>query len=169
MEFVGGIIFLLFGLKMIGLFKKIKLNPVNSFFAMAQEKMNLKSFRKSDGLLGFAGIFLIGFFFAIFCSHCFGYTFYPLLVSSAGSASIAVGMQNLLAFSIGLAIPFILTGIFFSKALDYLEFFKKHQSKISFVVGLILIFYGLILLTGNFLAMQGFFMQYFPDALKLVK
>lgn len=168
MEFVGGAIFLLFGLKVLGFFKKIRIPILAGLFENSRKEFEGKYLSNGE-TAGFGKIFMIGFLFAVFCSHCFGYTFYPLLATTAASASIAVGMQNLLAFSMGLAIPFILAGIFFEKALDYLGFFKKHQGKISLAVGLILIIYGLILLTGNFLAMQGLFMQYFPDVLKLVK
>ncbi len=167
MELIGGLFFILFGLQFLGVL--IKFNFLQGLKNKIQEKIPLSSLRNENGFLNIIGIFLIGLFFAIVCSHCFGYVFYPLLVTTAASSSVTVGLLNLFFFSFGLGIPFILVGLFFSESLIVLEFLKQHYKLVSVLVGLFLVFYGLILVSGNFLTVQGFFLNNFPDILKLVK
>jgi cytochrome c-type biogenesis protein len=165
MEILAGIVFLIFSLQLLGVFNRFQIPILHSVRTWAEEKMQLKRFRKENGFMGLFGVFLIGFFFAIVCSHCFGYTFYPLLVTAAASSSFQVGALTLLAFSIGLAIPFLLMGLFFSTSISYLHFAKTHARLLSKLIGVMLLIFAILFIAGWYADFQGVFMQYLPDVL----
>lgn len=169
MEFIGGLFLIFFGLHLIGLFRKISLKiPFldNAKCAM-EEKFNLNRFKREDGFLGYTGVFIVGFFFALVCSHCIGPTLYPIIIYAASTGSAQIGMLTLLAFSIGLGIPFIISGLFLGRVLGYLEIVKKHYRLIEVIMGLILILFGLLMVTGNFMLLSDLFSRFIPWKLGL--
>ena len=70
-----------------------------------------------------------------------------LLASTEGSIGIGVGLLGV--FSLGLGIPFLLTGIFISRATVVLKKIEKHLLWINRGAGLLIIALGLLLITNN--------------------
>jgi len=136
---LGGIIFIIAGLRFTGIFSAFSLShPSVDWFG---KHAKLERFREEDGGLSYPGIFLVGFFFAVFCSHCFGPAFYASLGLAAGSASALDGFEVMVAYSLGLA---------------------THYKAISLATGALMIIFGIILLTGNFFALRTLFGKIIP-------
>ncbi len=96
-------------------------------------------------------VMFLGSAFAIGCSTCFGGALFISLMIYVGSvASTGVGALVLFLFSLGIAIPYLLSAFFLSKALPVLNSFQKAASGVGLVCSVVLIFFGVILITDNF-------------------
>lgn len=93
----------------------------------------------------------LGSAFAVGCSTCFGGALFISLmiyVGSTGSASL--GALALFLFSAGIAVPYLLAAVFLSRALPLLTSFQRVAAGIGSVCSVVLIFFGVILLTDTF-------------------
>jgi cytochrome c-type biogenesis protein len=68
----------------------------------------------------------------------------------------AAAYNSLLAYSIGLGIPFLITGAFFSRATGIIKSMVKHLKYFNLVMGGILIVVGILLLTGQLILLANF-------------
>jgi cytochrome c-type biogenesis protein len=93
----------------------------------------------------------MGSAFAVGCSTCFGGALFISLmiyVGTVGSASL--GALALFLFSLGIAIPYLLAAFFLSRALPLLSSLQKVASGVGLICSVVLIFFGVILITDNF-------------------
>ena len=106
---------------------------------------------------------LVGAAFGFGWTPCIG----PILGSILTLASIEENINRsilLLSFySLGLAIPFIISGILIDKFLFFSKSFKKYISAITKVGGLILLLTGIAILTGQLQVLGFFILEYFPS------
>jgi cytochrome c-type biogenesis protein len=106
-----------------------------------------------DGLLeraGKGGPIVAGAAFAIAWTPCIGPTLSAILAAAAISGSAAHGALLLAVYSAGLAIPFILAALAFSRMTTAFDVVKRHYRAIVAVGGLILIAMGILILTDQF-------------------
>jgi cytochrome c-type biogenesis protein len=106
-----------------------------------------------DGLLeraGKGGPVVAGAAFAIAWTPCIGPTLSAILAAAALSESAAHGALLLAVYSAGLAIPFILTALAFSRMTTAFAVVKRHYQAIVAVGGVILIAMGILILTDQF-------------------
>jgi cytochrome c-type biogenesis protein len=105
-----------------------------------------------DALLeraGKGGPIVAGAAFAIAWTPCIGPTLGAILTAASLSGSAARGAFLLAVYSAGLAIPFILTALAFSRMTTAFAVVKRHYQAIVAVGGLILIAMGILILTGE--------------------
>jgi len=105
-----------------------------------------------EGLLaraGKGGPVVAGAAFAIAWTPCIGPTLGAILSAAAVSASAPRAAGLLLVYSAGLGLPFLLTGIAFSKATRTFAFVRRHYGVVIAIGGLILIAMGILVLTGE--------------------
>jgi cytochrome c-type biogenesis protein len=105
-----------------------------------------------DGLLeraGKGGPIIAGAAFAIAWTPCIGPTLGAILTAAAISGSAAHGAFLLAVYSAGLAIPFLLTALAFSRMTTAFAVVKRHYQAIVAVGGLILIVMGILIWTGQ--------------------
>ena len=98
-----------------------------------------------------AGSLLVSMGYALGCTACFGGAIVATLiiyVGAIGSASIGAGIM--LTFSIGVAIPFLLSAYYLSKMDSILLLMASKARTISLISMVIIIAFGLILITDNF-------------------
>jgi len=139
---LGGLVVIVLGLNMIGVFKI----P----FLMMDKRSANRSYVAS---------FLVGLAFAAGWSPCIG----PIL---AGILALATqeqyGSATLLLFvySMGLALPFFITAAAISRALGALNRIKRYLGPIEVGAGAFLVATGVVLFTGTFGRVAGFFYQY---------
>ncbi|KXS37613.1 MAG: cytochrome c-type bioproteinis protein [Candidatus Frackibacter sp. T328-2] len=137
---IGGIFVIILALRMMGL---IRLSFLNKF--------NLRNKISIDNIptgYKYLSTFLVGVFFAIVCSHCIGATLYSMLILTG--ASTTNGSLVMLFFSFGLAIPYFLVGLAFHRVVPIIERLGKHQKKLQIFMGLILIVFGVLMITNEF-------------------
>ena len=105
-----------------------------------------------DALLaraGKGGPVVAGAAFAIAWTPCIGPTLGAILSAAALSESVGRGGFLLAVYSAGLAIPFLLTALAFSRMTTAFAVVKRHYQAIVAVGGLILIGMGVLILTGE--------------------
>lgn len=133
---IAGIIIIVFGLHIAGI---ININILN-----VEKKLHL-----SERPGGYLGSLVIGITFAAGWSPCIG----PILASIiliASTESMATGVLLLGVYSLGLAIPFLVTALAINQFLQYYKGVLKHTKIIMLVSGLILVFVGGLIFLGLF-------------------
>ena len=134
----GGVLIIIFGLYLTGL---LKLD-----FLLKEKRLNIAAKGAT-----YIGSFLIGVTFAAAWTPCAGPILGSILVMAGTKASIGQGAMLLTAYSLGIAIPFFLTGLLINSFLVYLKRFQKLISVINIIGGIFLIIVGILVLT-NYLA-----------------
>ncbi len=103
---------------------------------------------------GKGGPIVAGAAFAIAWTPCIGPTLGSILTAASLSGSELHGALLLAVYSAGLGIPFVATAIAFSEMTDAFSFIKRHYSVIIGVGGAVLIATGVLILTGDFTALN---------------
>lgn len=98
---------------------------------------------------GSGGPVIAGLAFAVAWTPCVGPTLAAILTAASTSDSVAKGGVLLLFYSLGLAIPFLLTAVAFDKATGAFRWLRDRWLIITFVSGAILIAMGVLMLTGQ--------------------
>ena len=75
---------------------------------------------------------------------------------AATTQDIAKGIILLISYSVGLGIPFLLTGLLIHKFFEYFEKIRKYFRVITLVGGILLVIIGLLLITGYFTTISSF-------------
>lgn len=91
--------------------------------------------------------FVFGLAFAAGWTPCVGPILGTILTLAATSPSIAFNL--LLAYSLGLGIPFVLMGIFISRAQKFIGFMSKHIKYYSIIIGALIISLGVLVFTNK--------------------
>jgi cytochrome c-type biogenesis protein len=99
---------------------------------------------------GTGGPLVAGAAFGLAWTPCIGPTLAAILGAAALSGSAAHGALLLAVYSAGLAIPFLLTSVAFTRMTTAFAVVKRHYPLIMAIGGLILIAFGVAILTGWF-------------------
>lgn len=91
-----------------------------------------------------------GLFFAIACSHCLGPTLYSILLAAGATGTVASGMLVMFTFSLGLAVPYLVVGTCLERALPILGKNRVAAAFITRLAGVLLLLFGVLILTGRF-------------------
>ncbi len=143
LRIIAGIIIVIFSLQIMGVLKLSALNKEKRFYT--------KNYSKN---LFFP--FIVGAAFAFGWTPCIGPVLGSILTLAAVESSIGKGIMLLSFYSLGLAIPFILSGYGISKLLELSKNFRKNIRTVSITGGVILLITGILILT-NKLQILGFF------------
>tara|TARA_Y100000590_G_scaffold218949_1_gene248033 strand:- start:370 stop:1086 length:717 start_codon:yes stop_codon:yes gene_type:complete len=147
---VAGIIIIFFSLQLIGI---INFNFMNKDirFLTNQYSNNL------------AFPLLVGAAFGFGWTPCIGPILGSIITLAALEDKVGQGILLLSFYSLGLAIPFIISGILIDKFLFFSKTFRKYLSNISKVAGIILLLTGIAILTGQLQILGFFILEYFPS------
>jgi cytochrome c-type biogenesis protein len=107
---------------------------------------------RPEGLLkraGTGGPVLAGLAFAVAWLPCTGATLGAVLTAAASSADVGKGAVLLTFYSLGMAIPFLLSALAFTSVTGFFKFFRNHYAEITIVSGVILIAFGVLLYTNE--------------------
>ena len=106
--------------------------------------------------------FIIGMAFAFGWTPCIGPILGSILVLAATEESINKGILLLTSYSLGLAIPFILSGYLIQKFLIFSKNFRKNINLVSKIGGIILLITGILILTNQLQALGFYLLNIFP-------
>ena len=146
---LGGLFIFLFGVHMTGLFH---------FGVLLGEKRVLLHKKPS----GFFGTFIVGVAFAAGWTPCIGPILASILVIAASSGQIAQGIGLLTTYSIGLGIPFLVSGLLFHQFLIAFNKFRKYIRLIEIFTGVLLMAVGIMLMFHMMGKLTVFLYQFFP-------
>jgi len=138
----GGVLIILFGLYIMGV--------LNIKFLSQERKLHLRG--KPSGYLG---SFFIGMTFAAGWTPCIGPILGSILLYASTTGSISYGFNLLLVYSIGLGLPFFITAIAINAFLSRLTAIQRYMRAIIILSGLLLIAFGLLLLTDSLRVIVG--------------
>jgi cytochrome c-type biogenesis protein len=91
---------------------------------------------------------LIGAIFALGWTPCIGPTYGVILTLTYQDATAGRGALLSVAYALGLGIPFVLAGLFYSRTLGALAWVRRHQAAVMRIGGLMLVAVGVLLVTG---------------------
>ena len=131
---VTGLIVIFFGLNFLGVFK---LNIFNG----TKNTVN-------KGNLGFFSSFLFGLVFSVSWTPCVGAFLGSALMMASQQGKVLTGIIMLLLYSAGLGIPFVLSAVLIDKLKSTFNFIKQHYKIINIISGSLLIFVGVLMMTG---------------------
>jgi cytochrome c-type biogenesis protein len=134
---VAGVVIILFGLHLTGILR------INALYA-DKRLHNLKGGSTAGGA------FLIGFAFAFGWTPCVGPILAVILGFAAEQDSVFKGIALLTVYSMGLAVPFLLTALLLERFLKFYSRFRAHMHAIEVASGGLLIALGILLVLGRF-------------------
>ena len=105
---------------------------------------------------------LIGMAFAFGWTPCIGPILGSILALAATEESINKGILLLISYSLGLALPFILSGYLIQKFLIFSKNFKKNINLVSKIGGFILLITGILILTNQLQALGYYLLNILP-------
>ena len=136
---IGGIVVIIFGLHMTGVFRiPILENDLRIYYGYSEHRR------------GYITSFLMGVFFSAGWSPCIGPVLGSILTLAIGGGSVALGVKLLSAYSAGLAIPFLIAALSIGWIFGILRRHKKVIHYVEVGMGVVLIIVGLMLLFNMF-------------------
>ena len=93
---------------------------------------------------------LLGGAFAICAAPCIGPVLAAILVLAGTSDTVLQGAFLLACYSLGLAIPFVIAGAIFTRAMGAFRWLRDHYAAIQLVSGAIMVALGLLLFFERF-------------------
>ena len=148
LRIVAGIVIIIFSLQLIGIINIPYLNFEKRFDA-----------KESTNILF---PYVIGVAFGFGWTPCIG----PILCSILALASIEETLSRavilLISYSLGLAIPFVLSGYLIQRLLLFSKNFKKNINFISKIGGITLLVTGILILTNQLQAIGFYIIEIFP-------
>jgi cytochrome c-type biogenesis protein len=141
---VAGVVIILFGLHLTGIFR------INALYAD-------KRLHSVKGGSTVAGAFVIGFAFAFGWTPCVGPILAVILGFAAEQDSVAKGILLLTIYSLGLAVPFLLTSLLMERFLKFYSRFRNHMHALEVASGALLVVLGVLLVIGRFSMLSRYF------------
>ena len=105
---------------------------------------------------------IIGAAFAFGLTPCIGSILGSILVLAANEENINKGILLLFFYSLGLALPFILSGYLIQKFLIFSKNFKKNINLVSKIGGIILLITGILIITNQLQALGYYLIEILP-------
>ena len=138
---ISGLIVIFFGLTFLGVFK------------LSLFKGSKWSVKTED--MGFFSALLFGVIFSIGWTPCVGAFLGSALMLAAQQAHMVEGMLMLLAYSLGLGIPFVLSAVLIDYLKSAFNWIKKNYKVINAVSGCLLVLIGILMATGTLSRLLG--------------
>jgi cytochrome c-type biogenesis protein len=147
---VGGVVVVIFGLHMIGVFRI----PFLEYDARVHSAPDRK--------WGYLSSALLGVFFSAGWSPCVGPVLGTILTVAINGGSVTLGAKLLSAYSAGLAVPFLIAALGIGWVSTILRKYGKAMRYIEIAMGVVLVIVGVLLFTGVFelLARFGYFVNF---------
>jgi cytochrome c-type biogenesis protein len=147
---IAGIVIIFFGLSIAGVFKI-------SFLMRSREFLPFKA-----KLTGYIGSFIIGISFGAAWTPCIGPILGSILALAAGAKGMSQGVTLLAAYSLGFAIPFLLTAWASGSVMNILRKYEKLLKGIHIAGGILLVCIGILVMSGYFTALNWLLIKLTP-------
>jgi cytochrome c-type biogenesis protein len=134
---VAGIVIILFGLHLVGLLK------IKALYA--DKRMHNVGGGKTAW-----GAFAVGFAFAFGWTPCIGPILATILAIAGSQGTVAKGILLLAIYSLGLAVPFLVTSFGIDRFLGFYSRFRRHLHAVEVASGVLLIVIGALFVTRHF-------------------
>jgi cytochrome c-type biogenesis protein len=147
---VGGVVILIFGLHLMGVFRIAPL--------LRERRVHL-----SDKPAGHVGTLAVGAAFGAGWTPCIGPVLGAILTLAGTSETVWQGTGLLLAYSLGLAIPFLIAAVALDRFLSTFKRFRRWIPVLEKASGALLVILGLLLVTGRFTLLAAWLNGFTPE------
>ncbi|MCL4360318.1 cytochrome c biogenesis protein CcdA [Patescibacteria group bacterium] len=135
---IGGLFIFVFGLSVLGVFRRIFGAGVGFRLEMPGAVYRLR----------LVNPFFLGVVFALTWSPCVGPTLGAILTLAATTGNGAGGMMLLLVYAAGIAVPFVAVALTFGSSYPFLRRLRGHIAGLNMIAGLLLILVGISMVLG---------------------
>ena len=133
---IGGLLVIVFGLYLLGVFR---------IGALGRERR----VHVATKPLGYLGTVVVGMAFAAGWTPCIGPILGAVLTYTASSADLNRGLLLLFAYSLGLAVPFLLAAVMIERFMTLFQRYRGAMVWMSRISGVLLLIVGLLMITGS--------------------
>ena len=140
---VAGVIVIVFGLHLMGLLK------IKALYAD-------KRMHDVKGGSSALGSFAVGFAFAFGWTPCIGPILATILVLAGAQETVFKGVLLLAVYSLGLAVPFLLTSLGVDRFLAFYTRFRRHLHTVEVISGVLLVAVGVLIFMNNLKLLSGY-------------
>jgi len=140
---IAGIVVIVFGLHLTGIWK------IKALYAD-------KRLHEVKGGASAVGSFAVGFAFAFGWTPCIGPILATILFLAGAQETVFRGIVLLAIYSLGLAVPFLLTSLGVDRFLSFYGRFRRHLHTVEVVSGILLIAIGVLIFLNNLKLLSGY-------------
>lgn len=151
---VGGVIIIVLGLHTAGIL------PIKFLLYERRAQMSTKP-------LGLLGAYVVGLAFAFGWTPCIGPILGAILLYASQQDTVGQGVLLLSAYSAGLGIPFVLSGLAVNGFFAAFGRLRRHMRAVEYVAGALLVGVGLLLVTDRLTLLASYFSRLFPVLTKI--
>lgn len=150
---IGGALVIILGLYLVGAF---------NVAAFARDRR----VHISNKPLGYLGTLLVGMAFAAGWTPCIGPILGGVLTYTASQADLQRGLVLLFAYSLGLAVPFLLAALMIDRFMSVFQRYRGALIWVSRIAGIMLIGVGILMITGSMTLLSAWLQGWTPEALR---
>jgi cytochrome c-type biogenesis protein len=147
---IGGVVIIILGLHLVGIFR---ITPL-----LRERRLHV-----SDKPAGYLGTVGIGAAFGAGWTPCIGPVLGAILTLAGTQDTVGAGVGLLSVYSLGLAIPFLLSALALDAFLNAFSRFRTLLPIVEKVSGVLLILLGLLLVTGSFTILSAYLVRFTPE------
>ncbi len=146
---VSGVVVIIFGLHFLSVFR----------IPILDREARMDAGKSGGSALG---AYVLGLAFAFGWTPCIGPQLGAILSLAASEASVTRGTLLLGIYAMGLGVPFLCAAIFLNRSMVLMNKLKRHMGTIEKVMGGLLLFVGIMLVTGLFTTFSWWLLETFP-------
>ncbi len=137
---ISGLVIVVFGAVLLAMAAGVRLPMI----VVGERRIAVR-----PSLLGAWAPPVMGMAFAFGWTPCLGPVLGSVLTLASRQGTLAGGIALLIAYSLGLGVPFLVSGVAFGRLTDLLARVRGRLRYVDLVGGVILVVFGLLLVTGN--------------------
>ncbi|CAN5813830.1 cytochrome c biogenesis protein CcdA [soil metagenome] len=149
----GGALVILFGLYLLGVVRVAAFDR--------ERRVHL-----ANKPMGYLGTVLVGVAFGAGWTPCLGPILGAILTYTAAQADLSRGLPLLLAYSVGLALPFLVAAVAVERFLEMVARIRPYLARVSQVSGALLIIVGVLMMFDYFTVLATYLQTFTPAALR---
>jgi cytochrome c-type biogenesis protein len=153
LERAGGALVVVFGLYLLGALRWGVLGR--------ERRVHLQ-----DKPVGYLGSALVGLAFGAGWTPCIGPILGSILMYTSARTSLGQGVGLLFIYSLGLAVPFLLTALALDRFLEWFKGFRRYVGLTTKLAGAVLVFVGVLLASGYFTLLAAWLQGLTPEFLR---
>ena len=146
---LAGVVIIIFGLHTMGVLR----------IEWLYQTKQVQTRRKPAGPIG---AILVGAAFAFGWTPCLGPILAGILAVGASRETVGDAVQLLATYSLGLGVPFLVTGLAINKFFGAMARIRRHYHAIELVSGALLVIIGLLIFTNRFTVIAQWLSPYLP-------
>jgi cytochrome c-type biogenesis protein len=149
----GGALVVLFGLYLLGVVRVAAFDR--------ERRVHL-----ANKPVGYLGTVLVGVAFGAGWTPCLGPILGAILTYTAATADLSRGLPLLLAYSLGLALPFLVAAVAVERFLETVTKLRPHLARVSQASGVLLVIVGVMMMLDYFTVLATYLQTLTPAALR---